>query len=222
MQAGSTTEVSTAFRRAAALMRRTRPARLVYDPAGPAPVNEALRIVVMALAAQTKYDHLYVEKGDLRAQLDASYRAYDLHQEYARVLAAYPDPVAARGFRMVKVVGSLSVIDATSGTVFNTSVDEIPDVGDREAVNLALAKRDAVIDFMYAWCIEVAGNRFRNFRLMYRSEGATLSADEIRDWMRPQIKKLIRLSQLSELETYYVIKRLLLEPLLPFGIRVPS
>ncbi|MDD5382338.1 MAG: hypothetical protein PHH60_01605 [Candidatus Margulisbacteria bacterium] len=213
--------VLSAFRRAEELMRQTNLNQLVYDAAKAPTVIESQRIITMSLAAQNKYEHLYTVRSDLEATRQASYEAYDWHRLYARVLERYPDPVAERGFRIVKEVGSLFIAGIADGRLFDVNADGLPVADSSQAENIQLAKRDALIGFMYDWCLAAAGNRPKNFVLMYRSAGATLSAAEVQGLMRPYLKRLARLSRFSQPETYYVISRILLDVPLPFNIQIP-
>lgn len=84
-----------------------------------------------------------------------------------------------------------------------------------------LAERDAVINYIYQWCINTAGERPKNFQQMYKSRGATMSAANIEGLMRPHVQRLPALSLFSHPATYYAIEKLLMQPPLPFGIQVP-
>jgi hypothetical protein len=195
---------------------RPRKKALVYTPSRAPHENEMARLVLMGLAARAKFAHLYVERRDFETQLELSYRAFERHQRYAGLLSGYPDPVAQAGFMVRKEHGIFLLIDEDQPRSFNVMLG----VG---AEDEQLAARDAVINFIYNWCTEeVAGDRPKNFQEMYKSRGATMSAENIRGLVGPYVQRLPDLSTFSHPATHYVVDRLLVRPPLPFGIRVPS
>ena len=84
-------------------------------------------------------------------------------------------------------------------------------------------KRDATIDFIYNWCLKVAGDRPKNFQQMYKSAGATMSAENIAGLIGSHVRALPGLSiqEHSHPGTYCVIEQLIVMPRLPFDIQVP-
>lgn len=208
-------EVAVAFRQARLAMRRRSRAQLVYAPDRAPHENEMARLVLMGLAARAKFAHLYVEHPDSETQLELSYRAFERHQRYAGLLSGYPDPVEQAGFMASKRDRIFLIIDKESPNCFEVMLG----VGtEREQ----LTARDAVINFIYKWCLQLAGDRPKNFQEMYKSRGATMCAANIRGLMKPYVERLPALSTFSHPATHYVIDRLLMQPPLPFGIRIPS
>lgn len=203
---------------ASQLMRRRDPKKLAHNPSGETHVEEAKKIILMGLSARSKFNHLYTSEG-----LQASQRAFDLYQKYSRLLKGYPDWLQELGFRVFKIIGSFQVVDLSSGQEEEVLVDNLPKQPTSKDIRLTLARRNAIIDFVYNWCVDAAGDRDRDFQQHYNKEGATVPAEQIQRLLKPYIRRLNPLAEYSHPVTHHVIDRLLINPKtdLPFNIFVP-
>lgn len=214
----SAAELKAAAHIARNLMRRRSDKKLRFNPHGESHIEESKRIVLMGLSASNKFGHLYTDQG-----LEASFKAYESHQRYARLLEKYPDPLMQQGLRKVKEPGKFYLYDLKTLEEYNVIEDNISLKPDAETLRSILARRDAIIGFMYEWCIEAAGNRPKNFQECYKSEGATLSAEAVQELMQHYALRLSLYADYSHLITYNVIDHLLLNSRtkLPFNINIP-
>lgn len=208
----SEAEKAAAFNQARSAMRRMDR----YTPARPPHENEMARLVLMGMAARAKFAHLYAEHRDFDTQLRLSFRAFERYRRCVELLSGYPDPVEQAGFTVQKEPGIFQLVDKSQSIRFDVMHGKIG------TKLLWEAARDAVVNFVYKWCMEVAGDRPKNFQVMYKSRGATMCAANIQGIMHPFIQRLSALSSFSHPATNYVIEKLLIRPPLPFGIRVPS
>jgi hypothetical protein len=198
-------------------MRRSAPKKLIHDVSGETHIEEAKRIVLMGLSARSKFNHLYTDEG-----LQASQKAFDLHKTYSRLLEDYPHWLKELLFRADKIMGSFEIVDISSGHAHEVLADNLPNQLPSQDIRLILARRNAIIDYVYKWCID-AGDRDRDFQEHYKKEGATVPAEQIQRLLKPYIRRLSPLAEYSHPVTHHVIDRLLINPKtnLPFNIYVP-
>jgi hypothetical protein len=202
-------EIYADFKQAQSLLEEHRPSQLdqlAYRKSDPKELTAAKRIVLMGISARAKFAHLYTRT------LAASYRAFEIHQQASVLLAEYPDPVAEQGITATKT---------WEGIKLTADLETVPALT-REEINLAFI--DATIRFLYDWCIQLAGNRPKNFQEMFNSRGATPSAATVKNVTQSYIAEMVESLNFSHPLPFYVIDRLLLNPQtgLPFDITIPS
>ncbi len=83
------------------------------------------------------------------------------------------------------------------------------------------------IDFIYDWIIGLTKDRTRNYLLIFNplpsgsAPGATLDSGTVRANINGHLKELAELASAKSPEIYYITHYLLVNPHLPFNIRIP-
>ncbi|MBU1867716.1 MAG: hypothetical protein KKD13_04495, partial [Candidatus Margulisbacteria bacterium] len=204
------------------LLRR-RSKTLAHDPNGDQSVEQAKRIVVMSLAAQNKYDHIFTTDG-----LEASLRAFDNYQKYARLLADYPDPLktlpGGLQFNLIAGFNSLEIEQVGTGLRLNAmpQVHPINPTDDFIMIRV-LACAHAQITFMYQWCMDLAGTRPRNYQDVYIDRPVRLGTEEVKNFLQPFQGNLSYHSEFFPPVLYFTARSLIVAPdtALPFNITIP-
>ncbi|MFH1389989.1 MAG: hypothetical protein ABIH56_04630 [Candidatus Margulisiibacteriota bacterium] len=216
-------ELLSASRAASALLRRCQSKSLAYDPAGEPAFEQAKRVVVMSLAAQNKYDHIFTTQG-----LDASLNAFDNYHKYSQLLAGYPDPLknlpGGLQFNLIVGFNSLEIEQVGTGLRLSAMQQVHPIDPSDEFINLrVLACAHAQINFMYQWCIDLAGKRPRNYQEVYIDRPVGLGSDQVRKLMYPYQTNLAYHSEYFPPVLYFTTNSLIVNPplTLPFRIKIP-
>ncbi|MDD5594413.1 MAG: hypothetical protein PHG97_06720 [Candidatus Margulisbacteria bacterium] len=219
----SEADLRLANRRAQDLIRRRQTKALKFNPSGDTPTEQAKRVIVMALAAQKKYDHIFTTDG-----LAASIHSYDEFQRFNQILADYPDPLktlpGGMQFTLKTGFNSLEIENDLTKLRFNV-MQPIHPIGPQDAFKglIALACAHAQINFMYQWCINLAGDRPRNYQEVYIDRPIGLDSQQVRDAMYPYHTSLSYRSEFFPPILYFAANLLVVKTPsnLPFNIRIP-
>lgn len=219
----SEADLRLAYRSAQDLMRRRKTKALEFNPGGNTETEQAKRVIVMALAAQKKYDHIFTTAG-----LDASIHSYDEYQRFSQLLAGYPDPLktlpGGLQFTLKTGFNSLEIENDLTKLRFNV-MQPIHPIGPQDAFKglIALACAHAQINFMYQWCINLAGDRPRNYQEVYIDRPIGLDSQQVRDAMDPYQTSLAYRSEFFLPILYFAANLLVVKTPsnLPFNVRIP-
>lgn len=168
------------------------------------------------MALCQKYLHLFTNAGT-----EASQQAYDNALKCQELLRDFPDLMAAEGFRTIQQTGRLEIECIKSGC----RIDLLAESGrDGLSHKMATILRLAIVEHVYHWCVESAGNRPRSYQLNFSSQNRpTMEAASLKRLMSPFIKALGKLNEYSSPEVYFAIKYILTcnATGLPFNISIP-
>jgi hypothetical protein len=136
-----------AFRTAIDILNYRNPEKLSYDPADASFMQEAKHIALMGLAAKFKYIGARTKQKE----------AYKINSIYGAFLDDYPDPVELWGFKThLGIAGSIKfeINETSTGLIYNVLDVFLPKKCGVSFIRPTLAKRDAIINFIYNFCTQ--------------------------------------------------------------------